>query len=80
VSHDAPYVRRFARLPQERVDRRGRVTVVPLRLDDGVTDLDRPLLVDERATDLTDDNVILEAVEKEGTELPLGADALRHAR
>jgi hypothetical protein len=47
---------------------------VPLRLDDGVADLDRPLVVDERATDLADDEVVLGAVEEEGTELARGAD------
>jgi hypothetical protein len=40
------------RLRHERLDGRGRVSAVPLRLDDGVADLDRPLLGDERAADL----------------------------
>src|SRR6185295_18417721 len=58
----------------------GRVAAVPLRLDNGVADLDRPLLIDERAADLADHEVIFRALEEVGAELPRGADVLRHAR
>jgi hypothetical protein len=49
------------------------VAGVPLRLDDDVADLDRPRLDDERRTDLADDEVVFGTVEKERTQLPLGA-------
>jgi len=48
-----------------------------LRFDDGVADLDRPLLVDERGTDLADHYVIFEAVD-EVVNLSLGADGPGH--
>ena len=50
VSHDATHPGGLARLRHERRDGCGRVPAVPLRLDHGVADLDRPVLIDERAT------------------------------
>ena len=79
MRHDPTHVGVLASLRYERLDRRGRVPAVPLRLDDGVADLHRPLLVDERAADLADHQLVLGAVKEEGTELPLGPDRLSHA-
>jgi hypothetical protein len=79
VRQDATHVRGRARLGHERLDRRGCVSAVSLRLDNGVADLDRALLVDERATDLANHDIVVSAVNQEGTELTHGADALRNA-
>jgi hypothetical protein len=60
------HVGRLARLQHERLHRRRGIPAVPLRLDDRIADLDRPHLVDEGATDLADDEVVVGAVEEEG--------------
>ena len=65
MGNDPAHLRGLARPCHERLDRRRGVPAVPLRLDDGVADLERPDLVDERRTDLADDEVVLGTVEQQ---------------
>src|ERR671911_948774 len=65
VDHDPTHLRRFAGLSHGRLTRRSGAPAVSLRLGDGVADLERPHLVDERRTDLADDEVVFRTVEEE---------------
>jgi hypothetical protein len=70
--------RQFAEARNQGFDRTARVPAAPERLDHRVADLDNAVVA-QRAPDLPDDELILQALNEEGTELGGVTDVLGDA-